>query len=205
MVLNVGQYLLRRYESVNIALKKVWYFFFNSTTHWTANLQYEIDNPLRGKEALDLIKKHLTSHNNVQVYRDFDNNKAIHVDGVVYSLSCDDRALAIGIGDQRVGYRDARRILESEILILIESIERNSLLKHAQYSLQVKFGKTRNPYLVPMLKTKASIDSFQCKINYDERDYKNSVSISLDSVLIVAQSKEMFRKLSLNYIVLSGF
>lgn len=205
---NLWQFLYHKYEKYFLFSQKIQFWILNKTTYWNVSMQFRLGGDIDVKQkAIQDVFTFLKNREFVEIYKDLPNSKTLLMNGTVYKLSLDlnDDVFSIQSTDQKVPYRDAIKIIENDLLKLIEILEKQVNLTSTNYSLVVKFKDITNPYLGLFLKRTGDkkIKVFNCVIDYADNNIKNSVSINLDSISVFAQSREEFRKLSRQYITLS--
>lgn len=205
---NLLQFLYHKYEKYYLFVQKLKFWILNKTTYWNLSMQFQLDDDTEAKQkVMHDVFSFLRSKEFVEVYRDLPHSKTLLMNGTVYKLSLDlsDNVFFIQSTDQKVPYRDAIKIIETDLLKLTEIVEKQAKLSACKYALVVKFKEISNPYLGLFLKrTKdKKIRVFNCVIDYSVDNNRNTVSIDLDSISVIAQSREEFRRLSRQYIALS--
>lgn len=207
LLANLLQWLYQRYEKVFMCLQRLKFYFSNRTTLWNLTFEFNLQNEgvEESRQAVEDAFHKIKSQDNFNVYTDLPNSKVVQVAGVIYKLFAEPGKSSVHVVDQRVPYRDSIRIIEKQLLPLVESVERAVRVISERYALIVKFDASRNPYLgVFLQRVKGKqIRSFQCLIVKGDRG-QDSVTIGLDTLSIVATSRESFRSLSRSYLALSS-
>ena len=204
---NTAQWLFGTRESFFLFVERTKYWLLNSTTWWNASFQFDLpEGSLETLPSLlSQLAESLRDQEGFRVFRDLPENKTVRAGGVVFEFDCHAGFLHVQISDQKISFRDSRRLIEFQLFPLLEKIESALGSCSRQYSLTAKFGSTRNPYLSTHLArvNKSLIIVFECSYNLGRSPDSAMVSIHKDSVSIVARSREQFRNASLRVLALS--
>ena len=135
--------------------------------------------------------------------RDTQESKIIRARGIVFDLSCYAGTLHVQVADQTVSYRESQKIIQEQLLPIIERIEHALPSARRRYALTAHFGTGDNPYLSIYLRRidRSLISSFQCSYNLTPSQI--TVSVNLESINVVAESRESFRDASVKVLSLS--
>lgn len=202
---------LQWFYSVNgrfhLFIKRSWFWVTNATAHWNASFVIEPEDPtLSLPTVLEAVAKKLSVQPGFQIFRDHPENKVIRAGGVLFDLSCFTGVLHVQVADQSVSFRDSKEILQSQLLPIVEQIENAVGSARRQYSLTAHFRDKENPYLSVYLRRidKDLINTFQCTYNPARESPGVTVSVNLENINIVAESREVFRTEALKVLALSG-
>jgi len=203
-----AQWLFQTREGFFLFVKRTRYWLLNTTTWWSASFQFDLPEDHLGNlpSVLNKLVESLRDQDGFQVFRDLPESKTLRAGGIIFEFTCHTGFLHVQISDQKISFRDSRRLIESQLFPLLEKIETALGNCSRQYSLTAKFGPAKNPYLSTYLArvNKRLIIAFECAYNLGGSEDGAMVSIHKDSVSIVARSREQFRNASLRILALSS-
>ena len=188
----------------HLAIKRAWYWTTNATAHWNASFDFGVpDLGVDLASVLNHIVVDLSNQQGFQILRDTSESKIVRARGIVFDLTCHTGTLHVQVADQTVSYRDSQKIIGTQVLPIVERIEQALPGAKRRYALTAHFGSDENPYLSVYLRRidKTLISSFQCSYNLAEGGV--TVSVNLESVNVVAESRESFREASAKLLALS--
>lgn len=204
----VVQWLFHTKENFYLFAKRQQFWLLNKTTWWSASFQFEVPSDKLDKlpGLVASVTKSLEGQDGFQVFRDLPEHKTVRSAGIIFDLDGSAEFLHIQISDQKISFRDSRRLIENQLFPLLETIESSVGDCHRQYSLTAKFDTHMNPYFSTYL---ARLDnrlilSFDCKYRLDNLPSSPLVSVNRDSISVVAGSREQFRLASLRVLALSS-
>lgn len=113
------------------------------------------------------------------------------------------RVLSLAVSELIVPFRASHRILEQQLLPLLELIRTTLIPQDEKYSLKVRFGE-HNPYFGFYLQRirLPQIVTFQCEF-IDERADGDRISVGKDQLTIVSQSLMAMGTLARKYLALA--
>lgn len=190
----------------HLAVKRAWYWVTNATAHWNASFEFDVpEGDADLSQILSDISDTLSQQQGFQIIRDTRESKVIRARGIVFDLNCLTDVLHIQVNDQTVSFRESEKIITRQLLPIIERVEQLLPRAKKHYALTARFGAEENPYLSVYLRRldRSLITSFQCSYNLDNKGDDVTVSVNLDSVNVVAESRESFREASLKLLALS--
>jgi hypothetical protein len=205
---NLIQWVFQTKEGFYLFVKRQQFRLLNSTTWWSASFRFDVP-----EERLEQVPTLMTAAvasladlEGFQIFRDLPENKTVRAGGIIFEFDCSGGYLHIQVSDQKISFRDSKRLIESQLFPLLERIETSLGQCTRQYSLTAKFGSKRNPYLSTHLArlNNRLIIAFQCAYNLGESGDMATVSIGVDSVSVIANSRERFRSASLRVLALSN-
>lgn len=168
---NLWQFLYHKYEKYYLFFQRIKFWLLNKTTYWNVSMQFKLDGNIDVKQkALHDIFTFFKNREFVEIYKDLPYSKTLLMNGTVYKLSIDleEDVFFIQSTDQKVPYRDALKIIENDLMKLVEILEKQSRLVTSNYALIVKFKNIANPYLGLFLRRTGDrkIKVFNCVIDY---------------------------------------
>jgi hypothetical protein len=188
----------------HLAIRRSWYWITNATAHWNASFDFGApEAQIDLASVLNHVVVDLSSQQGFQVLRDTPESKIVRARGIVFDLSCHTGTLHVQVADQTVSYRDSQRIIGTQILPVVERIEQSLPAAKRRYALTAHFGSDENPYLSVYLRRidKSLISTFECSYNLAEEGV--TVSVNLESINVIAESRESFREASAKLLALS--
>ena len=203
---NGAQWLYNVNARFHLGIRRAWYWLTNATAHWDASFEFEpADGHADLARILAQISDDLSRQPGFQVLRDTPQSKVIRANGIVFELNCQIEVLHIQVSDQTVSFRESQRIINSELMPIVERVEQAIPGARRKYGLTARFGADENPFLAVYLRRteKQLITSFQCSYRLSMGQDDVLVSVNLDSVNLVAESRERFREASVKLLALS--
>ena len=198
-----------KYDKLFLGFQYMKFYLLNLTTIWNVSFEFKLREENSKAEAKILIEKAkntLLSGKDAKIFHDYEFDKTIMINGVCYQLNYSDFGVHFQINDQRLPFREAKKLLLQELLPLIEKLERNLSIMSEQYALTVKFGDRPNPYYGLFLQRLRGVDikTFNCVFNIEQGNQENVVSVGKETLCIISGSREAFKSASLKYLSLSG-
>ena len=204
---NFVQWLYNVNGRFHLSMRRAWFWVANSTARWDASFSLSPQDGQNNLGAiLGILVDKLRHGSGFQILRETAEHKVVRTGGLILEISVVTGVLHIQISDQAVSFRDSKKIITGQLLPLVETVENTFQATEKHYSLTAKFPSKENPYLATLLRRidRDLINTFNCTYNTGQATQRVIVSVNLDSVSVVAKSRESFRTESLKILALSG-
>lgn len=190
----------------HLMIRRAWYWLTNATAYWNASFAFETNEQQDSlPEVLTQIVRDLRGEPGFQVLRNSQESKIIRANGILFEFNINSDVLHVQISDQTVSFRESQKIINTQLMPIVERIEKAIPDAKKRYALTARFGADENPFLAVYLRRidQKLITSFQCSYHLDVGQDEVTVSVNLDSVNLVADSRERFREASVKLLALS--
>jgi len=205
---NLLQWLFHSNENFYLFVKRQQFWLLNKTTWWNASFRFEVpeDKLETLPDLVASVASSLKDEESFEVFRDLAEHKTVRAGGIIFDFDGSADFFHVQISDQKISFRDSRRLIELQLFPLLEAIEESLGECERQYSLTAKFGSQENPYFSTYVRrlNNRLILSFDCKYRLGDSPGSAMVSVNMDSVSVIAGSREQFRFASLRVLGLSS-
>jgi hypothetical protein len=195
-----------RFERFYMLIQHVRYWLFNEETHWDISAEYITDLSSCPELLTSIEQAFIADYPRVKVKRITPDSLDLRVGPINLELrlhvdSNGTSKLRVDLLDMLLSYRGTMRMLDQELMPMLQLIEKQARSGGYRYWLAVKFLSS-NPYYGLYLK-RLSADRI-IRMNAEIKDRQGVIQVTQERIRISADCLTSLRRLSLSYLTLSA-